>query len=346
MRQERKIKSIDGHSAVGAIVIEKGEVIAFRSVAGQDEVAFRIPEDDLEGVTSIGEGAFWGCTGITELTIPNSVMSIGKQAFKGCTGLTSVTIPNSVTSISRYAFYGCSGLTSVTIPNSVTNIGDWAFALCSGLTSVTIPNSVTSIGDEAFFECSGLASVIIPDSVTSIGEGAFDGCTALNDLSISVPNKTLAALTGKKHLAPSEIVSYKDSVLSYLKELETYKLMDKSVKNMFLIMKHVRPKEVMSIDNLRYVGLTKEHVKTFLLCMERLSKIYYVEALKNRLIPAEVDMVPPIEASDLLCHIFDFRVYESQRYVIDEKQGLLEAGVKKTTMHTLSLTIIKDRQDA
>ena len=79
--------------------------------------------------------------------IPTSVTSIGTSAFYGCSGLTSVTIGNSVTSIGDYAFSGCSGLTSVTIPNSVTSIGGYAFWNCSSLTSVTIPNSVTSIGE-------------------------------------------------------------------------------------------------------------------------------------------------------------------------------------------------------
>ena len=84
------------------------------------------------------------------IAIPNGVTSIGDYAFQGCSGLTSVTIPNSVTSIGNYAFSGCSGLTSVTIPNSVTSIGECAFARCSGLTSVTIGNSVESIGKSAF----------------------------------------------------------------------------------------------------------------------------------------------------------------------------------------------------
>ena len=100
--------------------------------------------------------------------------SIGYSAFNGCSGLTSVTIPNSVTSIGNYAFNECSRLTSVTIGNSVTSIGDYAFFDCSRLTSVTIGNSVTSIGDGAFYGCSGLTSVTIPNSVTSIGGWAFN----------------------------------------------------------------------------------------------------------------------------------------------------------------------------
>ena len=114
-------------------------------------------------------------TEITNLIIPNSVTSIGNYAFYGCSGLTSITIPNSVTSIGNGAFQYCSGLTSVTIPNSVTSIGNGAFYDCSGLTSVTIPNSVTSIGNYAFYGCSGLTSVTIGSGVTSIGDYAFDG---------------------------------------------------------------------------------------------------------------------------------------------------------------------------
>ena len=136
-------------------------------------------------VTSIGYLAFARSV-VRSIAIPNSVTSIGNSAFSRCSGLTSVTIPNSVTSIGDSAFYGCSGLTSVTIPNSVTGIGKRSFMNCSGLTSVTIPNSVTSIGDYAFADCSSLTSVTIPNSVTSIGEEAFYDCSGLT--SVTIPN--------------------------------------------------------------------------------------------------------------------------------------------------------------
>ena len=171
------------------------------------------------GLTSINSNAFYGCSGLTSVTIPNSVTSIGNQAFYYCTGLTSVIIPNSVTSIGNQAFQGCSGLTSVTIPNSVTSIGIAAFIDCSSLTTIvvesgnpiydsrndcnaiietatntlvtgcknsTIPNSVTSIGSGAFYCCSGLTSMTIPNSVTSIGNYAFYFCSGLT--SVTIPN--------------------------------------------------------------------------------------------------------------------------------------------------------------
>ena len=139
-----------------------------------------------ESVTSIGDGAFYGCSGLTSITIPNSVTSIGGSAFYNCSGLTSVTIPNSVTSIGYGAFENCSGLTSITIPNSVTSIDGYAFRSCSSLTSVTIPNSVTSIGSYAFANCVGLTAITIPESVMSIGDGAFEDCSGLT--AITIPN--------------------------------------------------------------------------------------------------------------------------------------------------------------
>ena len=161
---------------------------------------------DGSKVSSIGDEAFYNCTRLTSITIPDSVTSIGKSAFYDCFWLASITIPDSVTSIGESAFYGCAKLTSINIPDSVTSIGDYTFASCFSLTSITIPDSVTSIGadafsntlltsitipdsvtsigDYAFYSCESLTSITIPDSVTSIGEGVFCGCTSLTNVTI------------------------------------------------------------------------------------------------------------------------------------------------------------------
>ena len=133
---------------------------------------------------------------IKSVIIGNSVTSIGYGAFYGCTRLTSVTIGDSVTSIEFYAFYGCTRLTNVTMPDSVRSIGNSAFEGCTSLTSVTIGNSVTSIGYDAFSNCTSLVSVIIPDSVTSIGYDAFEGCISLKSIEISDNNKNYSSVDG------------------------------------------------------------------------------------------------------------------------------------------------------
>ena len=107
--------------------------------------------------------------------------NLGDHAFYGCNGLTSLTIPSSVTSIGDYAFYECCGLTSLTIPSSVTSIGWEAFYCCCGLTSLSIPSSVTSIGDYAFEGCSGLTSIYAyPEKLPKLGTGVFYRCDAKN----------------------------------------------------------------------------------------------------------------------------------------------------------------------
>ena len=171
-------------------------------------------------VTSVGDSAFFGCTGLTSITIANRVTSIGYQAFEDCTGLTSVTIGNSVTSIGYETFKGCTGLTSITIPNSVTEIGLSAFSGCTGLTSITIPNSVTEIGWFAFSGCTGLTSITIPNSVTEIGSSAFEGCTGLTSITIpnsvtEIENSAFSGCTGLTSITiPNSVTEIENSAFS------------------------------------------------------------------------------------------------------------------------------------
>ena len=139
-----------------------------------------------DSVTSIGESAFNNCTSLESVTIPDSVTFIGEKAFQSCESLTNATIGNGITSIGYRAFENCKSLTEINIPDSVTSIGYEAFNNCTSLESVTIPDSVISIGENVFYDCTSLTSVTIPDSVTSIGENAFYGCTSLT--SVTVPD--------------------------------------------------------------------------------------------------------------------------------------------------------------
>lgn len=145
-------------------------------------------------VTNIGRFAFWECSNLTSIVIPNSVTEIKSATFFLCSSMTSVTIPNSVMSIGDYAFYECSSLTSMDIPDGVQDIKNATFYKCSSMISVTIPNSVKSIGDWAFEYCSSLKSIVIPDSVTSIGNYAFSDCSSLT--SIDIPNSVTCIENG------------------------------------------------------------------------------------------------------------------------------------------------------
>lgn len=142
-----------------------------------------------DSVASIGASAFFGRSGLAEVTIPDGVTSIGDSAFCGCSDLTGLTIPDSVTSIGASAFSSCRGLKGVvSIPNSVTSIGKNTFSYCSGLTGIIIPDGVTSIGDSAFSYCRGLKGVTIPSSVMSIGEHVFSSCSSLENILVEEEN--------------------------------------------------------------------------------------------------------------------------------------------------------------
>ena len=163
-----------------------------------------------DGITSIGQGAFSGCSNLSCISVPNSVTEIGDNAFENTDWYnnlddgvvyagnivykykgempknTSIEIKDGVTSISARTFINCENLVNIAIPNSVKYIGDGAFSGCCNLINITIPNSVTSIGVSAFYGCNGITMITIPDGVTSIGDYAF--CDCINLASINVPD--------------------------------------------------------------------------------------------------------------------------------------------------------------
>ena len=197
----REYKSIDGN-----LYTKDGKTLV-RYAIGKTATSFTIPD----GVESIGEEAFRGCSSLTSVEISDSVTSIEWMAFSGCGSLTfneygnakylgnennpylalieeknrnysSYTIYEDTKVIADDAFRNCSSLTEIVIPDSVTNIGERVFADCGSLTSVVIGNSVKSIGYGAFYGCESLMSVTIGDSVTSIGDYAFSNCSSLTSI--------------------------------------------------------------------------------------------------------------------------------------------------------------------
>ena len=209
--------------------------------------AITIPSEiDGKPVTSIGYKAFQDCTGLTSITIPNSVTSIenaslfGVSAFDGCSNLTSINVASG----NNY-YSGINGVlfnkkktelirypegksqTSYTIPNSVTSIRNEAFDYCTGLTSITLGNSVTSIGYDAFSGCSSLISVSIGNSVTNIPNNAFARCDKLTNVTLgnSLTSIGIEAFYDCNSLTsiiiPDSVVSIERGAFIYCKNLKS-----------------------------------------------------------------------------------------------------------------------------
>ena len=183
-------------------------------------------------VTSIESGAFDLCTGLPQITIPNSVINIEASAFYGCRQLTEITIPN-ITNIKASTFGSCKGLKTITIPNSVTSIGECAFSHCSGAETITIPNTVTSIGEGAFSYCSGVETITIPNSVTSMGDGVLMGCDALKDVKLpnditSIGKETFSQCINLTSITiPDSVTSIGEMAFAFCSSLESITLPDK-----------------------------------------------------------------------------------------------------------------------
>lgn len=183
-----------------------GDVFTAQTAEGID-LPFKIISAK-DKTCQVGEGkSFIPCINKSTtgtITIPQiangfTVITIGSYAFYNCTGLTSITIPNSVTSIGHDAFQNCSGITSLTIPSSVTDIGNSAFYGCSSIKSITFPTNLKTIGEYAFQNCSSLAEVICQSATPPSANKyymVFSGC---GNPFLVVPN---GALTNYKNIEP------------------------------------------------------------------------------------------------------------------------------------------------
>ena len=214
--------------AIDGVLFRKADSCLISYPKGREYTTYNIPQ----GITAIGNSAFFCCDSLISVAIPDSVISIRDSAFSCCKSLTSITIPDSVTTIGDSAFSACDSLRSIIIPDSVTTIGGSAFYYCESLRSITIPDSVTSIGDSAFSECYSLTSVIIPDSVTSIGDSAFSECYSLTSVIIpgSVTSIGASAFSWCKSLTsitiPDSVTSIGASAFSWCKSLTSVTIPD------------------------------------------------------------------------------------------------------------------------
>lgn len=158
-------------------------------VDGQGILTF---DDD---VTTVGDMTFFGCSLLTDIDLPESVMSIGYAAFMECSNLTAIRIPSGVTEIKSQTFDSCSNLARVEIPAGLTGIGQRAFYCCSSIADITLPESVFEIGLAAFYECVSLSHISIPAALTSVKQAVFKGCSNLEEVNVSA-NSALTSVEG------------------------------------------------------------------------------------------------------------------------------------------------------
>ena len=166
------------------------------------------------GITSIGQYAFYYCASLTSITIPKTVTDLSNGVFEYCFNLDSITIPKGITIINTNAFYYCYTLTHISLPSSTTTLETYAFQYCVCLTDITLPNAVTIIGDSAFSNCFALAHIAISNAVTTIGANSFSSCYVLTSITIpssvtSIGNSAFSTCYGmaEYHILPTSVPS-------------------------------------------------------------------------------------------------------------------------------------------
>ncbi len=173
-------------NAEGDVVIE--DTYRGKPVTAIGDAAFRSAGSRVTSITlgknvrTIGDSAFYNCTGLTKVTMGDSVVSIGKSAFQNCGALNEVTLSASLTAIPEYVFAYCKSLQTLELGEGLASIGESAFTNCTGLTRIVFPDSVASIGEYAFNENDALAEVTFGTGIQTINGRAFYGCDALRSV--------------------------------------------------------------------------------------------------------------------------------------------------------------------
>lgn len=176
-------------------------------------------------VTSVGYRAFWQCSELISVVVPQSINSIGASAFHSCQNLSSVSLSDGLTNIGSAAFRNCNKLQEIVIPNTVVKMEDWVFADCTSINSISLSNNLEYISGMAFWKCYSLKNIRIPHSVTSIWGGAFEDCTGLETLVMPdevnyIDMSAFAGCSNLKELTLGKgIVSIGEKIISGCKNL-------------------------------------------------------------------------------------------------------------------------------
>ena len=206
-----------------------------------------------DGVTYIGNQAFFNLTKVTDVVLPDTLVATGTQCFGTCESLTEIVLPDSLKELGGSAFSTCGKLQKVILPDGLEKIGFGAFASCTSLKEIELPEGLLELGGSAFSQCSSLVKIRIPDQIKVLEDNLFDGCTSLKEVefaddlerigvrcfaktaiqSITIPNTVTTidydAFSGSaltKVTVPDSVTTMGNLVFSDCTKLEKVKLSD------------------------------------------------------------------------------------------------------------------------